>query len=92
MNEGTQTYDRFLSLRSEAARTLDAVPLDRWVPASEIAEAVGLTSNKVGGVIGSQLKGVYVERRQKSPYKHHYLYRRLPRVIKSQRLALTPKQ
>ena len=80
MNEGTHTYDRFLNSHSEAAMILEAVPLDRWVTASEIAEAVGLTPNKVGGVIGSQLKGVYVERKKKSPYERRYFYRRLPGV------------
>ena len=56
---------------------LKEIPCDRWVSAREIAEALGITSHKVGATIRQQLAGVDVERRPKRQWgTGRYEYRR----------------
>ena len=66
--------------RSLAERILDAIPYDKWVTSAEVAAETGISSRRVGALIGQHLLTVDVERRPSKRWKGgHYLYRRLHR-------------
>ena len=68
-----------------AERILDAIPYDKWVTSAEVATETGISSHRVGALIGQRLLAVYVERRQELHKSKHYLYRRIaPRPGKVQ--------
>ncbi len=86
--DGAETPPRRRSRSREEVvkKVLEAIPLDRWVSAAEIAAVAGVSPHEVGALISIHLLGADVERRPtRSPWSSSYLYRRLRRVDASRR-------